>query len=120
MNKAIRSHPAPQVFRTHPQPPATRVDANTRATKKKVNSTNKGMHLWSFWGNNLGDAKCDWGSERRSRRIGGSKSIVGRDRCTSMASVSREGEGWPRLLQNLSDVVQVSGIPCEENMRTRS
>jgi len=91
------SYPAPQVFRTHPQPPATKVDANTKATKKKANSANKGRHLWSLCENGLGDAKCDRGSERRSRRIGGSKSIAGRDRCASIASVSRQGEGWPRL-----------------------
>jgi len=91
-----RAYPAPQVFRTHPQPPVTRADANTKATKKKPNSTNKGMHLRSFCGNNLGDAKCDCGSERRSRRIGGSRSIAGRDRCASIASVRRVGDDWPR------------------------
>jgi len=53
------SYPAPQEFRTHPQPPVTRVDANTKATKKKPNSTTKGMHLRSFCGNGLGEAKCD-------------------------------------------------------------
>lgn len=53
------SYPAPQVFRTHPQPPATRADANAKATKKKANSANKGMHLRSFCGNHLGEAKCD-------------------------------------------------------------
>jgi len=57
--KSGSKNPAPQVFRTHPQPPATRVDVNTKATKKKANSVNKGMHLWSFCGNGLGDAKCD-------------------------------------------------------------
>jgi hypothetical protein len=90
-----KGYPAPQVFHTHPQLPATSVDANTRATKKIANSMNKGMHLQSFCGNGLGDAKCDCGSERRSRRTGGSKRIVDRDRWESIASVKRAGEDWP-------------------------
>lgn len=96
-----KSYPAPHVFRTHPQPPVTRTDANTKTTKKKPNSKNKRLHLRSFcWnGNDLGDAKCDRGSERRSRRIGGSKSIAGRDRCASIASVKRESDDWPRQRQ---------------------
>jgi len=106
--KAEACYPAPQVFRTHPQPPATRADANSKATKYKANSANKGMHLRSLCGNNLGEAKCDWGSERRSRRTGGSRSIAGRDRCDSIASTRREGDGWPRQHQNLGSSVKKS------------
>ena len=42
--------------------------------------------------------------------IGGSKSIAGRDRCASIASVSREGEGWPRRRQNSSVMAQKSSV----------
>lgn len=89
-------NPAPQVFRIHPQPPATKVDASTRVPKKTMNSTSKGMHLESFCGNGLGDARCDRGSERRSRRTGRSKRMAGKDRCDRTASVKRERDDWPR------------------------
>ena len=95
-----RFYPAPQVFRIHPQPPATKVEASTRAPNETVNSTSKGMHLESFCGNGFGDARCDRGFERRSRRTGGSKSIVGKDRCDRTASVKRERDDWPGQHQN--------------------
>jgi hypothetical protein len=93
-------YPAPQVFRIHPQPPATKVEANTKATKEMVNSTSKGMHLESFCVNGFGDARCDRGSERRSKRTGRSKRIAGKDRCDRTASVKRERDDWPREHQN--------------------
>ena len=93
-------YPAPQVFRVHPQPPATKVDANAKATKERVNSTINGMHAESFCGKGFGDAKCDRGSERRSRRTGRSKRIAGKDKCDKTASVKRDSDDWPGEPQN--------------------
>jgi len=54
-------------------------------------------------------------------RIGGSKSIAGRDRCANIASVSRQGEGWPRQRQYSRVMAQsVVYIPREASMRARS
>ena len=61
-----------------------------------MNSTSNGMHAESLCGNGFGDAKCDRGSERRSRRTGKSKRIAGKDRCDKTASVKRERYDWPR------------------------
>jgi hypothetical protein len=78
-----------------------------------VNSMNKGKQLRSFCGNGFGDAKCDSGSERRSRRTGGSMRIAGRDRCESIASVKREGEDWPGKCQNKAAQAKYRTYPAK-------
>jgi len=92
------------------------VDANARVTNEMVNSAAKGTHFDSFCGNGFGDAKCDRGSVRRSRRTGRSKRIAGKERCDRMASVKRERDDWPRQHQKRK-TGKAWHIPCAANMR---